>query len=202
MTISLAIAIGLTVAGVLAVRQAWRRGRQQQPGRQLALRWVGWLLLLAALVPWALAGGHDRGVALAIIALMLAGLALALFEGWRAWQAPPRRRREREPRNDLPRATSRGSALLLRRIWIFCLSGPLALAGALAIGLALWLSLARAGVSTANVLAVAMLSVPIAWAVFAMLATMEGGLGRRTLVVALPGLLAAGAILALAGGVS
>jgi hypothetical protein len=202
MTTTLALAIGLTLAGLLALRLAWRLGRQQQARGQLALRWAGWLLLVLALAPWMRAGGHDRGVTLAIIVVMLGGLALVLFEGWRAWRAPKRRRREREPRNDLPRAASRGASLVLRRIWIFCLSGPLALATSLAIGLALWLGLARAGADSANVLAVAMLAVPIAWAVFASLATMDGGLGRRTLIVAGPGLLGLGATLALAGGLS
>ena len=199
---TLALAILLTVAGVLAVRLAWHWGRQQHDRRQLALRWAGWLLLLAALLPWAMAGGADRGVTLAIIAVMLIGLVLVLFEGWRAWQAPKRRRRERELRNDLPQADTRGAALLLRRVWIFCLSGPLALAASLAIGLALWLGLARAGVSEANVLAIAMLSVPIVWSVFATLATMDAGLGKRTLLVGAPAVLALGASLALAGGLS
>lgn len=202
MTMTLALANLLTVAGVLAVRLAWHWGRQQRPGRQLALRWAGWLLLILALLPWMAAGGGDRGVALATGIVMLAGLALALIEGWRAWRTPKRRRREREPRNDLPRAASRGTALLLRRVWIFCLSGPLSLAAALAIGLALWLALAQAGVNEANVLAIAMLSVPIVWAVLAVLATMESKLATRTLLVTATGLAALGTTLALAGGVA
>ncbi|MEE4302869.1 MAG: hypothetical protein V2J19_01845 [Wenzhouxiangella sp.] len=198
----LALAILLTVAGTLALRLAWRRGRQQQARPPVVLRWAGWMLLAAALVPWAATGGGDRGVALGVGVVMLGGLALVLLEGWRAWRAPARRRREREPRNDLPRAPSRGIALFLRRAWIFCLSGPLALAAALAVGLALWVGLARAGMHDANVLAVAMLAVPVAWAVLATLATMEAGLGKRTLLVTAPGLLGAGATLALAGGLS
>jgi hypothetical protein len=197
---TLALAVLLTVAGALAVRLAWHWGRQQRPGRQLALRWSGWLLLALAVLPWTAAGGSDRGVALGIGVVMLAGLALVLIEGWRTWRAPARRRRERAPRNDLPRASTSGTALLLRRVWIFCLAGPLALAAALAVGLALWVGLARAGVSEANVLAIAMLAVPVAWAVFAVLATMEGGLGRRTASVTVPGLVGLGATFALAGG--
>ncbi|NEZ04338.1 DUF3325 domain-containing protein [Wenzhouxiangella sp. XN201] len=192
---TLAPAIALTTAGVLALRLAWHWGRQQQPRRQLPLRCAGWLLLAIGLAPWVLTGGSDRGVALAVLVVMLAGLALALFEGWRAWRAPIRRKREPTPRNDLPKAETRGASLLLRRLWIFCLAGPLALAAALAIGLALWLGLGRIGVSDANVLAVAMLSVPIVWSILAVLSTMEGSLGSRTLLVALPGLLG----LALAG---
>lgn len=199
---TLALAVLLTLAGILALRLAWRRGRQQQVRPQLVLRWAGWLLLAAALVPWTATGGGDRGVALGVGVVMLAGLALVLVEGWRAWRAPSRRRREREARNDLPRAPSRGIALFLRRAWIFCLSGPLALAAALAVGLALWVGLAHAGMNDANVLAVAMLAVPVAWAVLTTLSTMEAGLGRRTLLVAAPGLLGAGVTLALAGGLS
>lgn len=190
-----ALALVLTVAGLLTLRLAWHWGRQQQPGRQLILRWTAWLLLAAALGPWTLAGGSDRGVALAVLVVMLAGLALALFEGWRAWRAPARRRREQTPRNDLPKPATQGASLLLRRTWIFCLAGPMALAAALAIGLGLWLGLARIGVSEANVLAVAMLSVPIVWSLLSVVATMEGDLGSRTLLVVLPGLLG----LALAG---
>ncbi|RFF29996.1 DUF3325 family protein [Wenzhouxiangella sediminis] len=199
---TLAFAILITLAGTLALRLAWRRGRQQQVRQQLVLRWAGWLLLAAALVPWVATGGGDRGVALGIGVVMLAGLALALVEGWRAWRAPARRRRERQTRSELPRAPSRGLALLLRRAWIFCLSGLLALAAALAVGLALWVCLARAGMNDANVLAVAMLAVPVAWAVLATLATMEAGLGKRTLLVTAPGLVGAAATLALAGGLS
>jgi hypothetical protein len=197
---TLALAIVLTLGGALALRLAWRQGRRQRPGPQRLLRWAGWLLLAVALLPWSISGGQDRGVALAVGVLMLSGLALVLFEGWRAARAPRRRRREREPREDLPRATSSGAALLARRAWIFCLSGPLGLTAALAVGLALWLGLERAGVSGANVLATAMLSVPVIWAVLAMLATMEGSLLRRSLLVAGPGLLGLGASLALAGG--
>lgn len=197
-----ALAALLTVAGVLAVRLAWHCGRRQQPGRQSALRWTGWLLLALAVPPWAAAGGSDRGVAVAVGVVMLAGLAMALLEGWRAWRAPGRRRRAREPRNDLPRASSSGRALLLRRVWIFCLAGPFALAAALAVGLALWLALVRAGVGEANVLAIAMLAVPVAWAVFAILATMEGALGKRTAFVSVPGLVGLGAAFALAGGIA
>lgn len=199
---TLALATLLTLAGVLALRLARHWGRRQRPQRQLVLRWTGWLLLVVSLLPWTVAGGSDRGVALAILVLMLAGLSLALFEGWRAWRAPARKKRERTPRNDLPRPETRGKTLLLRRIWIFVLAGPLALAGALAIGMALWLGLAQAGVSEANVLAVAMISVPIIWAVFSGLATMEGRLAPRTLLVALPGLLGLAVSLVMAGSIA
>lgn len=192
---TLALAIALTAGGLLSLRLAWHWGRQQQPRRQLLMRWTAWLLLAAALGPWTTVSGSDRGVALALLVVMLAGLALALFEGWRAWRAPTRRRREQTPRSDVPKPGTQGAGLLLRRVWIFCLAGPLALAAALAIGLGLWLGLARIGVSEANVLAVAMLSVPIAWSILSVLATMESGLGSRTLLVVVPGLLG----LALAG---
>ncbi len=200
MTMTLSLAAMLTAAGVLALRLAWHWRRRPGPGRQLVLRWIGWLLLAIALVPWVRAGGQDRGIALAVGVFMLVGLALALIEGWRAWQAPTRQKRRREPRNDPPATSSRGAGLWLRRAWIFCLAGPVALASALTIGLALWLGLAQAGVDAANVLAVAMLSVPVIWAVFTILGTMGGGLGRRALLVILPGLVGLGATLALAGG--
>lgn len=197
---TLALAIALTIAGVLALRLARHWGRQQQPRSQLLARWGGWLLLAASLLPWTVAGGSDRGVALAIGILMLAGLSMVLFEGWRAWRAPTSRKRERTPRDDLPKTETRGTALLLRRIWIFCLAGPLALAASLAAGLVLWLGLAGAGVSEANVLALAMLSVPIIWSILAVLATIEARLVPRTLLIALPGLACLGAALAMAGG--
>lgn len=202
MTMTLALAILLTAAGVFTVRLAWHCGRQQQGQRQRILRGAGWILLAVALVPWMRVGGQDRGVALAIGIVMLLGLALALFEGWRALRAPKRCRREREARNDLPEAASTGPALVLRRAWIFCLGGPLALAAALALGLALWLGLESLGAAPSNVLAIAMLAVPVAWAILSVFATMEGRLRSRTLIVALPGLLGLAASLLLAGAAS
>ncbi|MFW5927301.1 MAG: hypothetical protein ACOCSR_04545 [Wenzhouxiangella sp.] len=195
----LVLAMLLTITGVFVVRLAWNSGRQHRPTRQLPLRWAGWLLLITALVPWTLAGGHDRGTALAITIVMLTGLALVLIEGWRARPVPGRRGREREARNQPPTTTPLEADLLLRRVWIFFLAGPLALTAALGIGLALWLALRQAGATEANVLAIAMISVPITWSVLVILATMEARLGSRTMLIVVPMLLGLAVCLTLAG---
>jgi hypothetical protein len=195
----LALALVLTVMGAFALRLAWQSGKETRTGRQLGLRLTGWGLLIAALIPASMAGGPDRGPALALLTFMLAGLGVVLREGWRANRRPDRTGRERALREEPTRAGGIGGSLLLKRIWIFCLAGPIALAAALALGLSLWLGLARAGVAEADVLATAMLSVPIVWALLSVLATMQGGLATRTLIVAVPGLAAAGAAMALSG---
>lgn len=199
----LALAALLVLAGVAALRLAWRAGRRGRTRRRLVLRWGGWLLLAGSLVPSMAASGADRGVALAIVVLMLAGLVLVLREGRREWLTPRRRRREREGRDEpLPAAGGGRGRLLARRIWIFCLGGPLAAAATLAIGLAMWLGLERAGVQDANILASALLAIPVIWALLAIVASIDLRLWLRTVAVTLPGLLAGLASLWLGGGMA
>lgn len=198
---TVAIALVLTLAGALSLRLAWHWGRQSDSVRQVVLRLSGWGLVIASLVPWSIAGGPDRGPALALLVFMLTGLALVLREGWRASRTPARSRRGRSERDE-PIRPIEGSdtSLLLKRIWIFCLAGPVALAAALALGVALWLALARAGLAEANVLATAMLSVPLLWALLCVAATMQGRLAARTITVALPGLAGLGVAMVFVGG--
>lgn len=195
----LTLAVLLMIAAVAALRLAWHWGRNGRPRHRLALRWAGWTLLAISLWPWAAAGGSDRGVALALLVLMLAGLVLVLREGRKEWTRPRRARRERQAREN-GAAPASGPMLLMRRVWIFFLAGPLALASSLALGLVLWLALERWGVASANVLAVGMLAVPLCWAALMIAASMDSHLGRRSLAVTVPGVVATLGCLTLAGG--
>lgn len=169
-------AAGLSIAGVLALWQTWRFGRQNRRPAQRAGRLLAWFLLAVSLVPWGLAGGADRGVALGILGLMVAALAIVGTIGWREARNPRRRKNSRE-RTDNERTESPGRAFV-RRAWIFVLAGPFSALAAIS----LTLSLHGLAVSwdPANRLAALLLFAPVAWAVLTIVATYDGALWKRS----------------------
>lgn len=182
--LTLVFGMALTAAGVLLLFTGWRARRAGRSQQRALFTSAGWILLAASLLPWIILGGSDRGVAFAIMAFMLAGSMLVIFLGSRH-SSNGRARNMRESVNGGAQSIN-GNNLLVRRVWVFLLAGPLSFAVAMA-GTAV-LYLAWTG-SAANRLAVVMLLVPFAWAVLAIYATYDVSLRQRSATVM--GLLAA-----------
>lgn len=114
----------LSLGGLAVLYLAWRR-----PGRSIPLLVLGWGLLVVSALPWAAAGGADRGPALAMVAVSAAALLLIGITGqWRG--AAPRRRREATPAAEPAGGTGWGHWSL-----VILVAGPLAAAAAFALGL-------------------------------------------------------------------
>lgn len=176
----IAIATLLTLIGVGLIWQAWHLGRDGRVRDRLVTRFGGWGLLLLSIWPWQLAGGTDRGVALAITVMMLAALLVVGLIGWqhhRANGAPRRRRRQAREMEATPQ--SRGE--VLSRLWIFCLAGPIA--GATTLALVLAVNSLGADIAPANRLALDLLVVPVLWPLLALLATYDAPLRLRSAVL-------------------
>lgn len=176
MSMMLYPAAGFSIAGALVLWQTWRFGRQNRRPAQRAGRLFAWFLLGASAIPWTLFGGADRGVALGILVLMVAGLAIVGAIGWRDARNPRRRRNGRE-RTDNGSQAPRGRAFA-RRAWIFALAGPVSALAVMALTLALH-GLAAAW-DPANRLAAAFLFAPLAWMVLAVVATYDTALWKRS----------------------
>lgn len=178
----LVIAAAMPIAAALLLRQGWRARRAGHPQRRLAFMLSAWTLLLLSFVPWTAASGADRGVAFAITAFMLAGFVLVLLAGREGNGS--RKRAEREPRTNGNGNEQSGTRLLLRRICVFLLAGPVSAAIALLITAAAfaWWNVETG--SAANRLAAALLLMPFAWALLAIWTTYDVPLRRRSLVMA------------------
>lgn len=184
---SLLPALVCSLAGVALLRGAWQLGGSDGNGRRIALDVAGWGLLAVSVGVWMAAGGPDRGVALAFLAFMLPGLAMIAVAGWQGLRANGNGRRN--SRADAVRAAreqDRPPFLRLRQAWIFVLTGPLAAAVAVVLGMALYAGGLALAWHPADVLATVLLFVPLAWTVLAVAASTHWTLWKRSgLVVAL-----------------
>lgn len=177
--LTLVFGIALTMAGVGSLFAAWRARRAGQR-RQRNVRVVaGWLLLCLSFVPWIVHGGNDRGVALAIMAFMLAGSTLVLLLGARH-RANGRRRNGERDANGASDTRAGGWRLLVRRVWVFLLAGPVSFAVAMLATAALYLGWTG---SAPDRLAAVMLAVPFAWTLLAIYATYDISLRQRSVAV-------------------
>jgi len=179
------VATVLVLAGVGLLWLVWQRGPGWPPLRRGILRALAWGLLVLAVWPWAVAGGADRGPALALLALMVTGLVLVGGRGWRHWRRHP----ARAPRTRAGDDKDRGQpvdgmapgALFLRRAWIAVLAGPLAGAGAILMALALDGLLAAS--APADRVTSVMLAAPLAWTILIILAAYGMPLARRSAIL-------------------
>lgn len=171
----------LTVAGVLLLRAAWMARRAGELTRRRKLVSGAWVLLAAALAPWAAGAGADKGTAFAFIVMMLAGAAIVLREGF--LHRPARNgsgRLEREGRDN--RNGNGGWRLFLRRAWVFVLAGPLSFALSLLLAFILYAAWDMSGEhAAANRLAATLIAVPLAWALLATWMTCDLRLRTRSL---------------------
>lgn len=174
----LLLGVAFSVSGAMLLYFAWQARRAGQHVRRRRFVVAGWLLITISVLPWVIATGGDKGTALAILVLLLAGSALVIRAGL-LHKGNGRRVVERDVRNEV----SHGSSLLLRRIWVFLLSGPIAMAAALFISAAVFATWNLANGSEANRLATALLLMPLAWTLLALYATYDAPLRYRTSVV-------------------
>ncbi|HEX7048504.1 MAG TPA: hypothetical protein VF275_13135 [Gammaproteobacteria bacterium] len=177
------IAAAMTIAAALLLREGWRARRAGHMKRRLTLMLSAWSLLLLSFIPWTFASGADRGIAFGITVFMLAGFVLVLMAARESNGS--RKRAEREPRtngNGNGASELSGTRLLLRRIYVFLLAGPISAVIALLVtaNAFAWWNVETG--SAANRLAAALLIMPIAWALLAIWTTYDVSLRRRSLV--------------------
>ena len=176
------VALLLSMTGAVLLYLAWQARRSGKRTRRTVLVTAAWSVLLVSLLPWSIAGGDDRGVALAIIAMTLAGSVLVLRAGFRhrvttyGRKAKP----ERETREDV---TLNARALLLRRTWVFLLAGPVAAVASVFLAATLFAAWDVETGSAANRLAAVILAVPALWTLLAIYATYDAPLRYRSLIV-------------------
>lgn len=182
MTGLMLLAAALSVAGIWLVRRAWDYGRDKRPrARRLALS-GGWGLLVAAVWPWSLAAGGDRGVALAFLVPVLGAFVLLAAIGRRESRRGGRRAQRNKPANGNG-SNGIGARLFARRVWIFLLAGPLSALAAFLLSAQIYYRW-PADWDDANRLAAVLLFAPFAWAVLAVWSTYDSRLRVRGAVLA------------------
>lgn len=184
----------LTLGGVLLLQQSWRERRAGRHARRRVLVTLAWSALGIALLPWAVALGTDKGIACALLALMLTGAALVLRAGFT--HAPRQRNGERESRKNGAAVVVQDWRLLMRRSWVFLLAGPVCGIAAVFMTAVMFAGWNVDTGSAANRLAATLLLVPIAWALLATWSTYDISLKLRSFSVL--GLLAASVVLTFA----
>ncbi|WP_293383801.1 hypothetical protein [Phenylobacterium sp.] len=164
-TAALIAAWGLTVAGVVLLRTAWRA---RAGGWRMA---AGWLALAAGVVAWRGTGvAWDKAVAFGLLAplppaLVLVAASARLPGRWR--RAGPEPRTAIEPASNADR--------LWRGVGRTLLAGPLALAAAAGLCSALAV---KAPWQEADRFILALFLLPLAWAAGAIWATTDARLAR------------------------
>lgn len=183
-----------SVLALAGVGLLWLTWEQDTAGVRRLIRAAAWLLLAASLWPWAAANGSDRGVAMALLVMMLASAALVGGFGWRHYhQARPQRRRTREPREaqSPPLPDSRGR--LARRVWIAVMAGPVA--GLTALFAAVVINSLGADWAPASRVSLALIAAPLIWTLLAIVTTCDFPLRYRSGLAV--GLFVAGLVAAL-----
>jgi len=172
------LAMAAALAAVALLRLAWQR---RSRGRPISI--AGWLLLLASCVLGTVADG-EWGLCLVALAAMAGAAALLAHAALTApaGKAPPPDRRA----NILPPAGA--PARIGRRLIVFLLVGPLAFAVSLVLALASRVLAHWAGWREADGIVLSLLVFPLYWALLAWLMLMETHQGRRTAMLAVPGL--------------
>lgn len=172
------MAIALAVCGLLSLRTAWRLRAQSNGWRIL----LGWLALLGALVLGYVSTGTDKGVALALIGIMM----VALFFMTRSYlTSEGRRSKAVNPRNGRPKTGS--SSHWISGLWTAVVIGPLCGLASLALNTALYDLFARGGMDPTLNLTIVAFAFPLGWAGLAFLTAYQSRLWRRTLPVLIAG---------------
>ncbi len=175
------------IASVLLLRQSWQLRRQ---GRANGfLRWGAWAAAGISGAFWITASTPDWGVAVSLCIFMLAGVAAV---AWIAALEP--RRKELEAGKDRTVADTDPANLdwgiILRRVGIFLIAGPLA--GAASLLLTLWvygMTFDSNGDQTASQLFLTLFGFPFFWAILALIATYDMPLFKRSGLVFLSAIL-------------
>ncbi|MBB4211021.1 hypothetical protein EV659_103210 [Rhodothalassium salexigens DSM 2132] len=179
------------LAGLGLLYAAWARPAR---GRWPVL--AGWMAALVGAVLWGLADGGDRGVAVGVVVFVALALAVLLWRRRRGPVAAVRAGSAGRAAPTVPTAptatTGAGQAGLGRRIGVGLLVGPGAGLAAVALVLALFGALDRAGAHVTAAIVAGYVVLPLLWAGLAVWALMAPGLARKVAVVAGPGALGAG----------
>lgn len=157
-----AASVGLSGAGLYALRSAWiARGSNR------AFTLLGWALLIAAIIGFAIAGGPDRGVAMGMIIISFMALGVigfgAIKDGTAAPKAP------RTPRLSYRNKAARPSIarLVLAAMTGAIMVGPVCAITAFVTALGLHEIMTIMGAHASNSLVAALFVFPIAWAALA-----------------------------------
>jgi hypothetical protein len=147
-----AAALLLAVAAMGLVRVGWA-------GRRRGLPVAGWALAAVALA--VLCGEHGAwGLAMGTVAGSVAALALVLHAGW---TAPGK---ARQPRREPPTVTlPHQPAEVLRRLAVFVLVVPVALAASMWLAFGTQAAARGAGAGEADATALMLLGAPIYWSI-------------------------------------
>lgn len=148
------VGAGLGFGGIFLLWSAWKRRGATK------LAWIGWLLIVSALFVWAVAGGHDRGVALGAIVISLQALAFIGFgmlsDG----------RSKTKPVKQVTQQITEKTAwtVYLSRIATTCLVLPIAGGISFLTALGLHELLGMVKVEAANAFAISVYMFPVIWA--------------------------------------
>lgn len=178
------LAAAVTAAGVMLLRLSWGRRRALGAGERAPWIAGGWSALACATLLWSAAAGMGRGVALALLATALAAIIVIGLDALAGSGARGRRHglaasAARPPRRPAHGVEAARARRLVRGAATFALAGPIAGAAAIVLAVPLYAMLDTMGLAGADLLAVLVLLVPVAWAALAVVATVDIGLRRR-----------------------
>lgn len=166
--------VGL-VSGIGSLRFIWRKNN----------RWHGfiimggWLMILAGLLLWGLAGNAEWGMALGT--MVFTWVALVIL-GFNAWSAFTNRRRKPDPvaKTTDPAASARTPlGVYGRRLSTFVLAGPLGGGVAILLTLSAFKLLQSLGIQTANAIVTTFFLTPLLWAAIATWVVIDNGTVRK-----------------------
>ena len=180
-------AVVLTFAGILVLRQAWKK----KGARDMRLVATGWAVIAFSFVPWVSTSTPDWGSAVALCALMMVGLGAIAYAAWKqpeSRKAQKARTKDRAVRDVVAGEKSpRDWRAGLRRTTTFMLAGPIAGVASLYLTLFLYGVLQQSN-PQGQVFA-ALFAFPLFWAVLSVFATYDMPALRRGGIVCLSGVL-------------
>ena len=170
--------IVLTLLAAVGLRLVWS-GRKATPAWwHQSLLWGTWIGFAVTIQQTMVHVGPDKGFVLALYGFCLFGAVLVGFAGITALRTPANARRGKSRSQEGTEADKR---TIFARIWIFLLAGPVAGFTAILSGYGWHLLGVTFAWQSANTLAVMLLSVPVVWALLAVLVTYQNALMKRSI---------------------
>lgn len=146
----------LSFAGLYLLWLAWKKRGNAK------LSWLGWGLLVCALIWWAMIAGNDRGVAISLIVIPLQALGII---GVRVWQGRGQVSKNKARKKPLQTNTPNTAwPTYLARTWVAALVGPIAGLVAFVFSLGVHEILLTTHAHPANAFTTAVYTFPIVWA--------------------------------------
>ena len=166
--------VGL-VSGIGSLRFIWRKNNRWHAFIIMG----GWLMILAGLLLWGLAGNAEWGMALGTMVFTWVSLVIL---GFNAWSAFTNRRRKPDPvaKTTDPAASARTPlGVYGRRLSTFVLAGPLGGGVAILLTLSAFKLLQSLGIQTANAIVTTFFLTPLLWAAIATWVVIDNGTVRK-----------------------